>query len=373
MFRNYRLRNFDFKLVIYVIAVTVIGIMAIGSAEESFQIKQIRGAVVGVVGMVICILIDYHIIQKLYPLIYVVIIGLLSAVLFMGETSHNAQRWLKLGGVQFQPSEFVKILLILFYAAYIMKRKEEFNTFRVIAACVVLFAIPFFLVVKQPDLSTSIVLAALFCVIMYAGKISYKLIIAVLIIALPVAGIFIQKAMSKGSDFLEGYQMERLLGYFYPDEYPNISYQQKNSVTAIASGQLEGKGYKNNEITSVKNGKFLSEAETDLIFAVVGEEFGFRGSAVVIILLFLIVLECIDIGIRAPDICGSIIAAGVGGLIGFQTFINIGVATFLLPNTGLPLPFMSYGNSSLISLYAGIGFVLNVRLQMRRGSQNTVN
>ena len=142
--------------------------------------------------------------------------------------------------------------------------------------------------------------------------------------------------------------------------------QQLNSVMAIGSGELDGKGYKNNEITSVKNGNFLSEAETDFIFAVIGEEFGFKGSIAVIILLLLTAMECISVAVRAKDVAGTIIAAAMGGLIAFQSFVNIGVATFILPNTGLPLPFVSYGLTSLLSLYIGMGIVLNIRLQARK-------
>ena len=144
--------------------------------------------------------------------------------------------------------------------------------------------------------------------------------------------------------------------------------QSLNSVMAIGSGQLTGKGYKNNEFTSVKNGDFISETQTDFIFAVIGEEFGFQGSVVVIVLITLISLECLSTARKAKDLAGTIIAAGMGTLIAFQGFINIGVATFLLPNTGLPLPFVSYGLTSLWSLYIGMGFVLNVRLQARRNN-----
>ncbi len=166
---------------------------------------------------------------------------------------------------------------------------------------------------------------------------------------------------------MRGFQVDRILGFINPEEYADTTaYQQLNSVTAIASGQLEGKGYKNNEITSVKNGNFISEAETDFIFAVIGEEFGFKGSMAVIVLLFGISLECISVARRAKDLAGTVIAAGMGGLVAFQGFINLGVATFILPNTGLPLPFVSYGLTSLMSLFMGMGFVLNVRLQAKK-------
>ena len=169
---------------------------------------------------------------------------------------------------------------------------------------------------------------------------------------------------------LEGFQANRILAFINPEEYKDTeAYQQLNSVTAIASGMLDGKGYKNNQITSVKNGNFLSEAQTDFIFAVIGEEYGFKGTSVVIVLLFGIALECISVARKAQDTAGTVIAAGMGGLIAFQSFFNIGVATFILPNTGLPLPFVSNGLTSLMSLFIGMGFVLNVRLQSGKTKQ----
>ena len=135
---------------------------------------------------------------------------------------------------------------------------------------------------------------------------------------------------------------------------------------SIGSGQLTGKGYKNNEISSVKNADFIAEQQTDFIFAVIGEEFGFVGACAVIILVLLISIECMMVAWRARDTAGTIIAAGIGAMIGFQAFINIGVVTYLLPNTGLPLPFVSYGLTSLVSSFIGIGFVLNVGLQCQQ-------
>ena len=129
---------------------------------------------------------------------------------------------------------------------------------------------------------------------------------------------------------------------------------------AIGSGQLTGKGLDNNTTTSVKNGNFILEPQTDFIFAIIGEELGFVGGVIIIALLLLIVIQCILVGIRSQDLAGRIICCGVGGLIGIQSFINIGVATKILPNTGVPLPFVSYGLTSLVSLYIGIGLVLNV-------------
>ena len=351
MFKNYRLRDYDFKLIILILALSIIGIITIGSAEPAQQTKQMAGVVAGLVIMIALSFFNYSVILKLYWLMYIGNLVLLGLVILMGEEGNGAQRWLKIGGLQFQPSELAKILLILFFAQFIMKYKEKLNTFPVIASIAVLMGVPWIMVKEQPALSTSLVLIFIFCVILYAGGISYKLIFGALAVAIPAVIILVSLAMQPDSTILETYQKNRILAFVNPEEYStDLAYQQLNSVMAIGSGELDGKGYKNNEITSVKNGNFLSEAETDFIFAVIGEEFGFKGS----------------IAGKAKDTAGTIIAASMGGLIAFQSFVNIGVATFILPNTGLPLPFVSYGLTSLMSLYIGMGVVLNVRLQAKR-------
>lgn len=368
MFTRFRLRDYDFKLVLMVLALAIIGILAIGSAEPSLQTRQLAGVVAGAVLMIIISFFNYTWIIKLNWLMYVLNLALLLSVTLVGDEGHlGAQRWLEIGGLRFQPSETAKILLILFFAQFIMKYREKLNTVRIIGSCILLVAIPWYLVFDQPDFSTSIVLIVIFCVIMFAGGISWKVVAGVLVVAIPAVALLISLAMQPDSEILKGFQQNRIMAFFKPEEYKDAeAYQQLNSVTAIASGQLDGKGYKNNEITSVKNGNFISEAQTDFIFAVIGEEFGFRGSVVVIVLIFGIALECISVARRAKDLAGAIIAAGMGGLVAFQGFLNIGVATFILPNTGLTLPFVSYGLTSLMSLFMGMGFVLNIRLQAKR-------
>ena len=367
MFKHYRLRDYDFKLIILVLAVSIIGVIAIGSAKESLQTKQLVGVLLGVVLMVVVSLFDYTMLLKLYWLMYAANLVLLLAVIFLGDEGGGAQRWLEFGSFRFQPSETAKIILILFFAQFIMKHKEKFNTFKYIMLCIVLAAIPWVLIFEQPDLSTSIVFLLVFCTVMFVGGLSYKIILGVLAVCVPAFVIFIGIIMQPDSDILEDYQKTRILAFINPEEYASEeAYQQINSITAIGSGQFDGKGYKTNEISSVKNGNYISEPQTDFIFAVIGEEFGFKGSCVVIFLLMFISLECFSVASRAKDLAGTIIAGGMGGLVAFQSFINIGVATFILPNTGLPLPFVSYGLTSLWSLYIGMGFVLNVRLQCKR-------
>ncbi len=371
MFKHYKIRNFDIKLVLMMVTLSVIGCFAIGSAEPSLQNRQILGVTAGVILMLFLAFFDYSWLLKLYWLMYLGNLGLLASVFTsLGDSSKGAQRWIEIGSFRFQPSEIAKILLILFFAQFIMKYKGKINTFRVIAACLVLIIVPWILIFSQPDLSTSIVLIIIFCMIMFIGGVSYKLVASVLLITVPTIAILFALALQPEENFinshLENYQLNRILAYIDPESYPDLAYQQMNSVTAIASGQLNGKGYKNNEVTSVKNANFLSESQTDFIFTVIGEEFGFKGCVLVIVLLIGISLECMSIARRAKDMAGTIIAAGMGVLVAAQTFINIGVATFLLPNTGLPLPFVSYGLTSLMSTYIGMGFVLNVRFQVKR-------
>lgn len=187
-----------------------------------------------------------------------------------------------------------------------------------------------------------------------------------LALAIPAVVVLFVLIMQPDQKIISDYQKGRIIAFLNKEEYANAEgYQQEYSVMAIGSGMLTGKGYKNNQISSVKNADFIAEQQTDFIFAVIGEEFGFVGTCAVIILLVLISIECFLTARRAKDLAGTIIASGIGAMIGFQGFVNIGVVTYLLPNTGLPLPFVSYGLTSLVSCFIGIGFVLNVGLQCR--------
>ena len=367
MLRQYIIRDYNFKLVIMVIALAVIGIIAVGSAQESLQTKQILGFAFGIFLMLVISLFDYSVILYFYWVIYIFNLILLILVIFMGNDAGGAQRWLEIGGIRFQPSEIAKVFIVLFFAQFIMKHQDNLNTFQYILACVILFAIPAFLVFEQPDLSTTIIICLIFCTVMFVGGISWKIIIGILAVFIPTAIILITLIMQPDQTLINDYQRDRILAFFNKEEYANAEgYQQEYSVMAIGSGQLNGKGYKNNQISSVKNADFIAEQQTDFIFAVIGEEFGFIGTCSVVILILFITLECFLTARRAKDIAGTVIAAGIGAQLGFQSFVNIGVVTYLLPNTGLPLPFVSYGLTSLISSFIGIGFVLNVGLQCKQ-------
>ena len=205
---------------------------------------------------------------------------------------------------------------------------------------------------------------------MYIGGLNQKIVNITM--AVGVAGVtiflmFISYAESLKMPFLKGYQLERIMAWLYPEEYATTTgLQQQNSIMAIGSGQLSGKGLNNNSFTSVKNGNFLIESDTDFIFAIIGEELGFVGCCIVIFLLLLIIIQCIRIGMKSQNLAGQIICGGVAAMIGIQSFINMGVATGVLPNTGLSLPFVSAGLTPVVCFYMSIGCVLNVGLQPRK-------
>lgn len=365
--KPYRLKDFKFSLLISVLALTCLGIMVIGSAKQSVQGRQIIGLVIGLIALAVVSMIDYVWILNLQWILYGLTIAMLLAVRFFGKDVNGATRWIDFGFTTFQPSELAKILLVLFFAKYIMNHEDEITKPVTIIKAVLLMAAPCFLIYKQPDLSTTISIVLVFCVMMYVGGLGYKFIGIFLLITVPAAVILLSLIVHSDFDILQGYQETRILAWLQPEKYSSDeAYQQNNSIMAIGSGRLTGKGLNNNTTTSVKNGNFILEPQTDFIFAIVGEELGFVGCCIVIGLLLLIVIQCMRIGMRAPDTGGRIICCGVAAQIGIQSFINISVATGLFPNTGIPLPFVSYGMSSLVSMFIGIGLVLNVGLQQKK-------
>ncbi|MBR4412917.1 MAG: rod shape-determining protein RodA [Lachnospiraceae bacterium] len=380
MFKNYKFKDYDFKLILYLCMITIIGVLLVNSAQPDNTRKQLMGFIAGLAIMIILSFIDYHIWLKIWPVYYFLMIGLLVAVLIKGNTALGAKRWFTLFGIRFQPSEAAKILLILFFAQFIMKFKERINQWYMILIMIVLAAPPMALIFKEPDLSTTIVFALIFLSILFLGEINYRYFIALAAVGIPafiiVFLLLIQPDSAlvgkNGEDgLIEQYQQLRILAWLHPDEYElEEAFQQQNSIMAIGSGQLTGKGLNNTGVNSVKKGNFISEPQTDFIFTIAGEELGFVGSATIIILLMLITIECFIVAFKAADLPGRIIAGGMGAFIGFQSTINICVTTGLFPNTGIPLPFVSYGLTSLLVIYVGMGFVMNIRLQKERKFNN---
>jgi len=366
--RGYFAANFDFLLTGMVIILNIIGIFAIGSASAARQTRQIQGMLIGLVVMLVVSFIDYREILRFYWMMYFGNLILLASVLVAGSTGGGAQRWIQIGGITFQPSEAAKILLILFFSKFIMEYRSKIRGTVFLALCLFLVSIPLVLIYRQPDLSTTMMTFLIFAAIVFTGGVvSYRLIAAVLAISVPSVTAFIILAVREGSTLLQDYQRDRILAWLHPEDYETTkSYQTIYSIMAIGSGMLTGKGYNTNEFSSVLNSGYVSQSQTDFIFTVIGEEFGFIGAGSVILLIAFIAVRILMIARDAKDEAGMMIAAGMGCWIGLQGYMNIGVATGVLPNTGIPLPFVSYGLTSLVSLYMGLGFVLNVRMQAKK-------
>ncbi len=372
---KFHLRDFNFRLLIYVIALSVLGVLYVHSATEnevtqsivSTTVKQIIGVSFGVVLMVVMAFLDYIQLVRFSWVFYVLSILLLIYLLVFGPSIYGAKRWLYfpfLGTIQ--PSEFTKPALLLFLSFIIFRLKDRISKVYVVLLYFAATAPILFLVLSEPDLSTAVVLAIIIVVCLFLGEISYKWVIGVMIAMIPVILFLIiavyQPEQTILHSFLKDHQVERINAYFFPENYPDVIRQQNNSVMAIASGGFFGKGIGNSSLDSVKNGNFLSEEQCDFIFAIVGEETGFLGCAAVIILLGLVVFECFYTAFKCEDLAGRVIAGGAGASIGFQSLINISVALGLIPNTGIPLPFISAGLSSLLSTYILIGGVLSIKL-----------
>ncbi len=374
MLKQYKFRFYNFRLVILLLGISTIGVLLVGSAAEELRSRQIMGVALGVAAMIVVSLMDFSWILNFYWLIYIFNIVMLLGVRLMGSTAGGATRWIEIAGIRFQPTELSKILLILFFARFLMDHENDLNTIRVIVQCAVLLVIPLVLILQQPDLKNTITVTVLFCVLIYIAGLSYKVIGGAILIMVPLMIIFLSIVVQPDQKLIQEYQRNRIMSFLYPEneEYSDDIEQQNNSMLAIGSGELTGKGL-NNQESSANKGNFVSQIQTDFIFAVAGEELGFIGCSLIIFILLWITFECIRMSLRSKDLSGKLICCGVATLIALQSFINICVATGMMPNTGTPLPFVSYGLTSVVSLYIGMGLVLNVGLQSSSYKTRKVN
>ena len=370
MLKKYNFKDYNYLLFILVMGLMIFGLIIIDIVDDSFTTKQALGIGLAFVIMITVSLIDYHFIAKFYVTLYIVGCILLAAVLLFGKTVNNAKRWFAVGDfLTFQPSELIKILLIIFISVFLSRKIEEetVSTFKTIFLYVIFISIPVLLIIREPDLSTTLCIMLVMVTLIYLAGLNYKIIGMVLIIFIPLFSVFIWYVQKPDQKLLYEHQVTRIMSFLYPSKYDDETMQQDNAVMAIGSGKLNGKGLsKENDVSRTSDTKLISEQQTDFIFSAVGESVGFVGSVIIIGIILTIVLQCIRAGRLARDDTGRLIAIGVGCLIGYQSFINIGVATKLLPNTGSPLPFISYGLSSLVSTAIGIGLVLNISMQKRK-------
>ncbi len=364
--QKYQFKNYNWFLVLVVLAISGLGVIFINSADSTYTIRQFVGLMFCVAVMLLLSVVNYNYICDFSRILYLLNIIILIFVKFFGVRVGGARRWINLGVTRIQPSELSKIIMIIFVAVYIQEHEEDFNEPKVLARLAGLCALPLILVAAEPDLSTTVDIFMILLTVIFVGGLSSRLIRRCLLVLVPLAVLFVWYIQTPGQILLKDYQVTRIMTFIEPSKYQDTTaYQQQNSVMAIGSGQLYGKGLNNNTISdvTVTDTGLVSEQQTDFIFSVIGEEAGFLGSILVIGLLAAIVAMCLVTAYRARNISGRLIAVGIAALIGFQSFINIGVATQLLPNTGLPLPFVSYGLTSLLSCMAGLGMVLNIGLQ----------
>ncbi|HAB93441.1 MAG TPA: rod shape-determining protein RodA [Lachnospiraceae bacterium] len=370
-----KLGKMDAVLLSTVVLLNLMGLVSINSISEivgidGILIKQTAGSLIGIVIMLVLSVVDYRPLAKYYIVLYGIIIAALAAVLVFGTSAGGAKRWIGVAGITFQPSELAKILLILFYSEFIINHIGAISRWKVFAVSTLLILPPVLMILKEPDLSTAVMVLLIFCVILFVAGISGKVIAGFFAAAVPAFLILLFLVLSGGSTFLGGYQTQRILAWIHPEDYASsTAYQTMNSMTAIGSGRLIGKGLSTGTSGTLLGTGFISESQTDFIFAVIGEQFGFLGCTIMIILITVVAIRCCLIAAGSSRLSDKIIASGMAAWIGLQSYLNIGVATGLLPNTGIPLPFVSYGLTSLICLYGGLGFVQNICIRNRTASQ----
>ena len=376
--REYDFRKFDLGLLIATILLGVIGayvLRIIPGVKEDAYLKQLFGVFFGVCLAIFVSMFDYHFVAKFFIPLYLFNLALLLMVKFtkFGISVYGATRWLGIkDAFQFQPSELTKVIMIVFVAKMFYLLKERLHKFSTLLLIGILMGIPTGLVLIQTDLSTAIVLFGSFVVMVFVSGYSMKILTVLVAVLVPTVYALFWYILQPNNFFIEveimkKYQQDRILSLLHPEEYPELLYQQENAIEAMSSGGLMGKTFAGD--TGMRGTAYVPVVESDFIFTGIGEEFGFLGAALVILLLSFIVLRIMLIAKRSYDIMGKIIAVGAASIIMFQTFINIGVVSMILPNTGIPLPFVSNGLSSVVGCYSMLGLALNIAINT--GKQQT--
>ena len=366
---NFINNQFDFILLVIIIILLSLGIVMVLSASApsaiaesgnsySYVIQQLKAAILGIILMLIISKIDYRLYKKFYKAIYWISVLILLLVLIpgLGLSSNGATRWIDLKFIQFQPSELTKIGLIVFYAGYLADHKSELKSFWKGFVKPLIYILPpiAILYFVQNHLSASVVIGAVTCVMMImAGCRLLYFVIAGLIGALVMTvGIIALQATGKG-----GFRIKRIMSFMDPwADATEVGWQAVQGLYAIGAGGLFGVGLGE----SKQKYLYIPEPHNDFIFSILAEELGFVGCVIVILLFAIFIWRGILIAIKSPDMFGSLLATGITTLIGVQVIINIGVVTSLIPNTGMPLPFFSYGGTALLILLCSCGVLLNI-------------
>lgn len=382
-----RIKQYDWKqynvsllcVVILLCLISAFSLYLAGGEDKgmAYMKSQIIGMVMGLIIILFLSLMDYHFICRFVGIYYCIGIALTAATYSpLGVTNDTkAARWISLHGITFQPSELMKIILILTLATMFAKNQSKNRQLRYMIPMMLVTAVPVALIVRQPDLSSSLVsVFILVCMIFIAG-LSYRILVPIILLGIPIGLVgfwYIQQPGNLIFHNPEDYHYRRIMAWLHPETDVNerVNYQQNRSIRAIASGKLYGKYLQDGgSSTSPRNYNTVSVWESDFIWSVIGEEFGFLGSCLILVLLALVIFKCIMVARKSQDYLGKMIAVGVASMFMFQIFTNISVATLIFPNTGLPLPFLSNGLSSMLSSMIGIGLIMNIAIQPARSSK----
>ena len=373
--RNISWRHFDFWLLGSVAFLTVFGVTMISSAiagnielvEANTVLKQIIFAGIGLVILIITSMIDYRYWGALSGFLYLVMVGALAVLFIFGDALFGSSRWFSVGPILIQPSEFAKIVIILILANFFSQNIDNIKKpMTVLRSLVVTFFIIVWIIL-QPDLSTSIVILVIWFSLLWASGLDIKLLLIAWGASIGVFGIGLPLMLlnydpENTTGLIKPYQLDRVINFIFPagDARYGADYNVQQALISIGSGGWFGKGYGSGSQVQLR---FLKVRHSDFIFSALSEEFGFVGALVVLATLGFIIARCLRAARLSSDTYGALIAYGAAALISFQTIVNIGMNLRLLPVTGLTLPFVSYGGSSLITLFIAIGLVESVLLR----------
>ena len=359
------LRRMDFTLIAATAAIIVMSLVIIGSAthintpsDERYWFVQRQGLFAILNGALAVFLMnfDYKMLQRYGNRLYVFNIIMLLAVMFLGHSALGAQRWIQLGPITLQPSEFSKIIMIVSLAAMLEDKIGKLNNLHDLLPVAAYVGLPFLLVMKQPDLGTSLVFMAIFLGMIFASGVNLRLLGSIF-----AAGIACMPILWH---FLKDYQKMRITVFMDPNVDPlGSGYHIIQSKIAIGSGMLFGKGLFEGTQSQLN---FLPENHTDFIFAVVGEELGFIGVVVLLLLYLVILWRAIRIAKDASDMFGRLLAVGISSMLAFHVLVNVGMTLGIMPVTGIPLPLMSYGVSSLTTNIMSIVILLNIQQRKQK-------
>ena len=333
-----------------------------------FVLRQTVYALIGIVLMFAVARVDYSRFRELRVGIYSAMIASICLVLVFGAAARGSRRWIELPYFRFQPSELAKVLLIVALAAFVIERSRRGHDWRSTARLLALGLAPAALVFMQPDLGTGIVLGVVTLVILFLAGVPWKHFAAIGGVAVAGALLVFVAAPAVGAPILRDYQQERLTSFLNPSDDPgDSSYQLRQSLITIGAGGKTGRG----DQASQSELDFLPERHTDFIFAVIGERYGFLGAAFVLSLYALLVWRALRLMTLSKNLYGTLIAGGIAAMLMFQVFVNVGMNLGIMPVTGITLPLMSYGGSSVLVTFMAIGLLQSIHVQAQLASRDS--